>query len=423
MRLIWNSRSTQPMMNRSLTVVFISTLGALTSFFLLVSALPLYVSSLGAGSAGAGAVTGVLMLSTVLAEFATPRLVAAFGYRIVTSAGLVLLGLPSLALVDATTTLPIIAICFVRGAGFAMTTVVYTELVARLVPPERRGEAIGIYGIVDGAPAILALPLGIWLARSIGFSAVFVVAGVSALAPLLLVSGLPRRSPQSAASSFGIAAGLQRTSLVRPAVALAGAAMASGIVLTFLPLAILRGSRELASVALFVEAVTATVSGWWAGRYGDKHGHAGLFSLSIVGCALGVGLLVLIPAPLAVMAGAFIFGLSFGVAQNTSLAMMFERTEQSGYATASAMWSLGYDGGFGLGAMSFGVVALHTGYRAAFGMTALVVLAAFIAAWYERDARRMCPSCDEVHRANSPEAHVISIKCNHGALPLCKPTS
>jgi hypothetical protein len=37
--------------------------------------------SAGAGSAGAGLVTGSLMLTTVLAEFASSRLMGRYGYR------------------------------------------------------------------------------------------------------------------------------------------------------------------------------------------------------------------------------------------------------------------------------------------------------------------------------------------------------
>src|SRR6266516_2273285 len=53
--------------------------GALTSFYLLLSVTPMYAVSAGAGSAGAGLVTGSLMLTTVLAEFASPRLLGRFG--------------------------------------------------------------------------------------------------------------------------------------------------------------------------------------------------------------------------------------------------------------------------------------------------------------------------------------------------------
>src|SRR5690242_686922 len=73
----------------------LSSFGALTSFYLLLSVTPMYAMSAGAGSAGAGLVTGSLMLTTVLAEFASPRLLGRFGYRPALARRVVLLGGPA----------------------------------------------------------------------------------------------------------------------------------------------------------------------------------------------------------------------------------------------------------------------------------------------------------------------------------------
>src|SRR2546430_16223413 len=69
------------LMSRTLVLVLAANVGALTSLYLLLSVVPLYAGSVGAGGIGAGLATGALMLSTVFAELLTPRLVAAFGYR------------------------------------------------------------------------------------------------------------------------------------------------------------------------------------------------------------------------------------------------------------------------------------------------------------------------------------------------------
>jgi predicted MFS family arabinose efflux permease len=76
--------------------------------------------------------------------------------------------------------------------------------------------------------------------------------------------------------------------------------------------------------------------------------------------------------------GAALFGVGFGVVQNATLTVMFERVQGSGYGAVSAMWNLAYDAGLGLGAVGFGVVAAQTGYPVAFALTSLVVLAALV---------------------------------------------
>jgi predicted MFS family arabinose efflux permease len=106
--------------------------------------------------------------------------------------------------------------------------------------------------------------------------------------------------------------------------------------------------------------------------------------LGVVACAFGMVALAVGAGPLAVAAGAVLLGLGFGVAQNASLTLMFERVSPSGYDMVSAMWNLAYDAGLGLGAAGFGVVAARAGYAGAFGMTAVLMLAALAPMWRDR---------------------------------------
>src|SRR5258707_11294576 len=83
-----------------LALVFLSEFCALTGFYLLLSVTPRYAAAAGAGSAGAGLVTGVLLLGTVAAELAAPILMKRYGYRALLAAGAALLGVPALALLS-----------------------------------------------------------------------------------------------------------------------------------------------------------------------------------------------------------------------------------------------------------------------------------------------------------------------------------
>jgi len=65
--------------SRPLALVFLAEFCTLTSFCLLFSATPMYAAAGGAGSAGAGFVTGVLLLGTVAAELAAPILMKRHG--------------------------------------------------------------------------------------------------------------------------------------------------------------------------------------------------------------------------------------------------------------------------------------------------------------------------------------------------------
>lgn len=99
----------------------------------------------------------------------------------------------------------------------------------------------------------------------------------------------------------------------------------------------------------------------------------------------GILALVLVGTPIAVLAGMALFGVGFGVSQNASLNLMFNRVSSAGYGAVSALWNLAYDAGMGLGAAGYGVLAAQTGYPVAFVVTGALMLAALVPA--VRDAR------------------------------------
>ena len=290
----------------------------------------MYAMSAGAGSAGAGLVTGSLMLTTVLAEFASPRLLGRFGYRAVFAAGALLLGGPAPALLLPHSMVTIIAVSIARGIGFGLATVVIGALVAASVPAERRGEGIGLAGVVACVPAIVALPSGVWLAQNTGYAVVIAITAVSALAPLAAAPWLadpaasrPRRG-QADDSPNGLLGSLRSGGMLRPGLVFAATTVAAGVVASFLPLAA-GVSAGVATLGLFAQAVTATASRWWAGRRGDRHGHAGLLIPGLLIAAAGMASLIWVSAPVAVIAGMCLFGIGFGIAQNATFALMIDR--------------------------------------------------------------------------------------------------
>ena len=366
----------------------LASFGALTSFYLLLSVTPMYAVSAGAGSAGAGLVTGSLMLTTVLAEFASSRLMGRYGYRAVFAAGVLLLGGPVPALLAPHSLIIIVAVSILRGFGFGLSTVVIGALVASSVPTERRGEGIGLAGVVACVPAIVALPSGVWLAQNTGYAVVIAITAASALAPLAVVRWLG--GPAGPGAEAGTAQGGPLTSLrsagqLRPAVIFAATTVSAGVVASVLPLAA-GVPAGVAALGLFAQAVTATASRWWAGRRGDRHGHARLLIPGLVIAAAGMSSLIWVPAPAVVIAGMCLFGIGFGITQNATFALMIDRAPASGYGTASALWNLAYDAGYGAGPMMFGVFVAHTGYPAAFALTGLLILAALLPAVRDRAA-------------------------------------
>ncbi|MEP7025578.1 MAG: MFS transporter [Actinomycetota bacterium] len=384
-----------------LALALMASFGALTSFYLLLSVTPMYAASAGAGSAEVGVVTGSLMLATVLAEFASARLMRRYGYRTVFAAGTLLLGGPALALLAPHSIAIIVVVSIARGLGFGLGTVVIGVLVATALPPERRGEGIGLAGVVSCVPAIVALPSGVWLTENLGYPVVIVMTAASALIPLAATRWLAgpaagreevrpaqpsgqqpsgqQPSGKQTAQPPGLLASLRSGGQLRLCLVFAATTVSAGVVAAFLP--VTAGvSGGVAALGLLVPAAASTAGRWWAGRHGDRHGHGALLVPGLLAAAAGMTVLIWVAVPAVLLAGMFLLGIGFGIIQNVTFALMIDRTPVSGYGTASALWNLAYDAGYGAGPAMFGLFVVATGYPAAFALTGLLILAALVPA-------------------------------------------
>src|ERR1700722_3064142 len=369
-----------------LAATFLAEFTSLTSFFLLLSVMPMLAAAAGAGSSAAGLITGALLLGTVAAEAVATAAIRRFGYRMVLAAGAVLLGAPALAMLAPEPQAVMVSVSLVRGLGFGLCGVATGALTAKLLPPQRRGEGLGLLGLVSGVPAIFALPAGVWLAGHHLAVAAAAIAAVTGLLPLVAIRWLPggreaRRSARArrmpGARGSGRLAGALRLPLI-----FAAATIAAGVLDSFLPLA--KGiPSNLCSAALLVQAITATPSRWQAGKHGDRYGHARLLVPALALAALGMTALLVLGSPVVIFAGMVLFGAGFGVLENATVAQLIEQLPE---ANASAVWNLAYDAGYGADPAVFGLVCVRTGYPRAFALTGALILAAVPLALRERKA-------------------------------------
>ena len=366
----------QPLLTRQVVWFLICAVVSMTSFFLLLSVVPLYASGGDESSVAAGLTTGAMMLATVVSEFFTTGFLIRFGYRIGLATGIVLLGAPPL-LLPLSDALPLILlVSLVRGVGLAITVVAGTSLAAALSPEGRRGEMLGVYGIGVSVPAIAALPAGVWLSEEIGFTAVFLLSAVFMPVALLACAYFRAPHPETEKGSHNLLVALRWPGIAAQTVIFTTTTIAAGVFVTFLPLAVEGDSSGIAALGLLAQALTAAVSRWAIGRAADRYGAGRLLVPAMAVTALGAACLIAVGSSAAVILGMALFGLGYGGAQSVTLMLMFERAPSNEIDRVSSVWNLAFDGGLGIGAVSFGYLTAATGYPWGFAGIALVLVAA-----------------------------------------------
>jgi predicted MFS family arabinose efflux permease len=283
---------------------------------------------------------------------------------------------------------PILAVTLVRGVGFGIATVVFAALIVELAPSGRRGEALGLLGIAITLPAIFCNALGLWLVERFGYEVAFLLGGITPLLGLGAILGIrcpPSPRQEGARRSTGFFAGLRRGPLLRIFLIFAATTMAAGVIFTFLPLApVPKTGAFSAAGALLVVGIASTASRWWAGRFGDRREPRLLLAPGLLAAALGVAVLPL--GSVFLIAGASLFGIGFGLLQNSTLVLIMGHVSNSEYGLGSTLWNVAFDAGTGLGAFLFGFVIGAVGFSWAFYLCAGLVASALIIVWFDRTA-------------------------------------
>ncbi|MFE7505797.1 MFS transporter [Promicromonospora sp. NPDC057488] len=382
-------------------LVWMSLFG-FAGYALLLPTAPLWATHGGADEAGAGLVNAVLMAATVAFQTTVPWALRRLGWRSTLVAGVLLLGLPSLALVLTDQLGWILAASAVRGAGFAVVTVCGATAIAELVGASRRGRAIGVYGLAVAAPQVFLTPSAAWVAESVDFRVVFAAGALPALA-VPFAAALGRRLDLLTAGHAddaaphlhdGAPAGRVRMllPLVLPSLVLLAVTTPGGALLTFAPQ--LGYGALVAMAGLLGLTVAAALSRWLVGGLADRYGPSRFVPPLLLLCAAA---LVLCgwsitgsgPGAAWLVVGMTLVGVSYGSLQNLTLVTAFAAVPDRERSVASAVWNIGFDTGTGLGSLVVGFIAAGTSFTVGLLTTAaLCVVVAAVAFLSARTAGR-----------------------------------
>jgi predicted MFS family arabinose efflux permease len=355
-------------------LVGVTVLG-FASYCLTLASLPTYAVQGGARESTAGIVTAVLLVVTIAVQAVVPALTARFGQARVLVAGLVALGAPSPLYAVDDGLLWLSALSAVRGIGFAVLTVLGATLAAQVAPVERRGEAIGIYGLSIAVPNLIAVPAGVALVLD-GHAGWLAWLAASPLLGLAFVPTLVRAMPPAETQGTAGAGRIAAMAALAPSVVLFVVTLAGGGLVTFLPIE--RPDGALATAALLLFGLTGAITRWRAGLLADRLGSRRLLPVAL---CLGAAGLVVVAAGLVagdawVLVGAAVFGAGFGAVQNLTLLAAFARAGEGGATAASAMWNASFDAGTAAGALGLGIVAVGIGLPWTYVLVAALLVAA-----------------------------------------------
>ncbi len=348
--------------------------------------LPLYIQVLGGGAVEIGAVMGLYSATGILFQPVIGPWVDTLGRKPFMVTGVALLLLSTLVALAAGA-LPWLAVVrLLQGLAFSAFFVANYSYVIDLVPPDRRGWALGIYGVSGLVSTALAPLAGELIIRRLGFRPFFGLCAGLALVAAALVASLQESFRPAARPVRGWAwarAGLEDL-LHRHMAVTVFFGLGTGVIFTFMPT--FAESLGVTTLALFYTAyagaaIAVRVLG---GRLIDTRGRRAVIVPSMFAQMLATGLLAVLglsvtPASrVPVLPALFLAGLVSGGAHGFLYpglaALVADGAPEARRGAVVGAFSAVYLVGNAGGAFAFGYITHAVGYGFMWALLALVLL-------------------------------------------------
>lgn len=268
---------------------------------------------------------------------------------------------------------PLLVVRGVQGIGWGLATTAIASLVADLAPAERRGEAIGVWGLAPTVAMALGPAAGGALSRLGGPATAFL--GTALLFLLALGLLLPVTEPRHAAGT-GVRGPFPVGALL-PCGVLFLSSLSYGAILAFVPVELGTG-RTGTYFLLYAVSILAVRP--FAGRLSDRYGRVAVAVPGLLLGAVGVVGTGFVRGPFSLAAAAVLYGV--GMAGLSFPALVAWTVDLAGDARGTAMAAFygAYDLAIALGAFALGPLYERHGFGALNLAGAAGVLAATLLA-------------------------------------------
>ncbi len=352
------------------------------SFNLINPVIPVIVIDAGGDAALAGIIVAVFSVPSVLLRPFFGRLVDEWSKRRVLA-----LGVTGLALSNLLYLVPgLLAMSGVRllhGTAWGAFNTAGNSTLADIAPPQRRGEASGIYGLMPGLSQMAMPALGLALLGVWGAPAPFLLAATLAMVGAVIAATGPRPAMRatggpSATRPSGLGSLLERRVLLP--MTLEFLWMSTNCLFFIFPPVWARDHGiPIESLALYYPALGIAMVGARV-IIGPRLDRVARGWPVILGASLGtVGLLVAVVAQdvLMLTVGGVLYATAASLTSPIHLALAMDRALPGRVGAAMATYSLGYQLGLGIGSAAYGVVISVAGFPTPFllgvGAMALMV--------------------------------------------------
>jgi MFS family permease len=363
---------------RAFVLVCASTFLFYVSFQLILPVVPLYAAELGGRETQVGLIIGVFAFTSMFIRPLAGWLADRVGRRPLVRLGSAVFAVASLAYPAVGGIGTLLLLRVFHGTGMGVGPTAATVVVTDVSPPERRGEAMGVFGLTMTAGTVFAPFLGVELLRRAGFAWTFFVSAALGALALAVAWALPETRPTAAASMARLSltprALFSRRALY-PCVMVVALHFTMGAVFSFVPLFATRADLGNPGLFFTVFALAAVVVRGAAGRLADDLGRRLVAVPSLALAGLGLAGLARADSLAWLLAAAVLYGVGLGAGQPALMAMTTDRVRAEERGRAMGTFYTAWELGIASGSVLLGACAARWGFPAMWWAAAAVAWA------------------------------------------------
>lgn len=335
----------------------LSSMFFMGSFNMIIPELPDFLSNLG-GAEYKGLIISLFTLTAAISRPFSGKLVDQIGRKPIMIYGAIITLLASISYVFLYSVMGFMILRLIHGmsTGFAPTG--RTAFLSDVVPPAKRGEAIGILGVsaslgMAGGPA-----LGAEIASNWGLDAMFYTSSILALISILIVIPMKETLENPVPFKWNMlkikVSDIYEPKVLRPATIMILYAYSFGTVLTIIPdyshyLGI--DNKGLFFTAFFMASLLSRLI---AGKISDKKGRVIVIKIGLLIFSLGLITIALADSKFMLLSGAMLYGLGGGITGPTIFAWTIDLSDSVRRGRGISFMYLAMEIGIGIGALSSG---------------------------------------------------------------------
>ncbi|MCX6271840.1 MAG: MFS transporter [Bacteroidetes bacterium] len=350
-----------------------------TAFYFLVPILPIYVVEV---LKGKNSLVGLILASYTLAALIirpfTGVTIDALGRRLIFLVSFIIFTLLFNLYIVATSVALLLALRFMHGFAWGVTSTAGNTLIVDMVPPSRRGEGIGIFGLSFTLAMAVGPLLGMLILNQNHYSLLFFSGFLLSLAGWILAT--QARYPGYVPLNGGKVKlkGLLEKKAVPVSLNLLTLNITYGGLISFITLYGKEIGIKNPGLFFFLYAIGVSVSRSSAGRIFDKKGPATLVGVGNVIVATGFILLASWKSVPGYFIAALLLGFGGGVIMPTFQAMVNNMIEPYRRGAANSTMFTALDLGIGLGMVTIGFLSQWTNLTIAFLCCSLLCILSLI---------------------------------------------